>query len=311
MDPTENEAIEPTEVPQDLGTGGEAEAVETPAFEYPDNWTKETRSAVEAMLAHPEGRPWAEQWRNQWKSAEEQQRKLQGDRDRYRAHAENYSKWQQMLSPYEQQYRMHGIPIENGVMQAMEWSKAIQANPQQALSQLAQMYGVDFSKAEETADQPYVDPHVKQLQQQYQRDMGSVQNAIQGVIGYIQQRETQQQIELAEAEIKAFAEQVDETGAPSHPYFTELDQNELIQLVRAGYKLDRAYKIACMENESVARKIEADKAKKAAAVRQTEAQKATGAVKALSPAGKAATTTAKRPRDAGAAIEEALRELTG
>lgn len=305
MDPTENEAIEPTEVTQDLGTGGEAEAVETPAFEYPDNWTKETRSAVEAMLAHPEGRPWAEQWRNQWKSAEEQQRKLQGDRDRYRAHAENYSKWQQMLSPYEQQYRMHGIPIENGVMQAMEWSKAIQANPQQALSQLAQMYGVDFSKAKE--EEPYVDPYVKQIEQQYAQKFRGIEQALQGVIGHFQQQGVQQAV----SHIQAFAEQVDETGAPSHPYFNELDENELIRLVNAGYPLEKAYQIACMADEAVAKKIEADKAKKAAAVRQTEAQKATGAVKALSPAGKAATTTAKRPRDAGAAIEEALRELTG
>lgn len=308
MDPTENsEPIDTAEVTPDLSADAGEAAAESSPFEYPDTWTKETRTAVESMLAHPEGRPWAEQWRNQWKSAEEQQRKLQGDRDRYRAHAENYSKWQQMLSPYEQQYRMHGIPIENGVMQAMEWSKAIQANPQQALQQLAQMYGVDFAKAEESADQPYVDPYVKQFEQRYQRDMGGIQQALQGVMGHFQQ----QTIHQAVSQIQAFADAVDESGAPSHPYFNELDEQELVRLANAGYSLEQAYKIACMANEAVAKKIEADKAKRAAAVRQTDAQKATGAVKALSPAGKAATASAKKPRDAGAAIDEALRELTG
>ena len=307
MDPTETgDAIEPTDVQTDLGAGG-GEAHEAPEFEYPDSWTKETKAAVESMLGHPEGRKWADQYRNQWQSAEEQQRKLQSDRDRYRAHAEQWGKWQQSLAPYEQQFRMYGIPLESGVMQALEWSKAIQSNPKQALQQLAQMYAVDFSKPAEGTDEPYVDPYVKQLEQRYQRDIGGIQQALQGVMGHFQQQTVQQAV----SQIEAFANATDESGAPSHPYFNDLDENELIRLVNAGYPLEKAYQIACMSNEDVAKKIAADKAKKDAAARRSDAEKAAGAAKALSPAGKAATSKPKAPRTAREAIEMAERELSG
>ncbi len=277
--------------------GGE---VESP-FEHHPEWSKDTRAAIDELLKAENGRRYAETFRKQWDSGWNSWRTTQSERDKYRAAAE---RWNGVIQPYEQQYRMSGMDPVNGVQQALAWAQAIQQNPQQTLQQLAQMYGVDFSKAKE--DEPYVDPYVKQIEQQYAQRFGRIEQAINGVLGTF----TQQSQSQALGYIEQFATATDESGNLLHPHFNDIPTDELVKLVNAGYPLDKAYQIACVASDDVRAKIEKAKAEKEAAARRVQAEKATAATAALSPKGKAIGKGATKPMSAMQAIEAAERELS-
>lgn len=293
--------IEPVEAGLEAVQPAEGEVEPTP-FEYPNQWNKDTRAAVEAMLGQPDGRKWADSIRKQWDEHDGRYRTTQAERDRYRSQAD---RWQQAIQPYEQQYRMLGMDPYAGVQQAIAWQAAIHQNPQQTLAQLAQMYGIQLG-GQPAEDEPYVDPYVKKIEQQYAQRFGNIENAIQSVLGQFGHQAQEQAL----GQIHAFATETDEDGTPKHPYFNEIPQDELVRLVNAGYSLDKAYSIACMSNDDVRAKMEQARAVKDAAARRVQAEKAQGALTAKSPAGKAGGTSARAPRTAAEAVDMALRELS-
>ena len=278
------------------------QAVEESPFDFPNAWNKETRASIESLLKAPDGRKYADQFRKQWDEHDKVYRSTQAERDRFRAQSE---RWQQAIQPYEQQYRMMGVDPMNGVQQALAWAQQIQQNPQQTLQQLAQMYGVDFSKAQE--DQPYVDPYVKQIESAMAQRLGKIEQAVNGVFGQFNQQAQERELQ----KIHAFANEQDEQGNLKNAYFNELPIDELVQLVNAGYPLERAYQIACLSNDDIRAKMEQAKAAKDAASRRVRAEKAQGALAAASPAGKAVTGKAKTPKNARDAVEAAFAELQG
>ena len=293
--------IEPVEAGLEAVQPAEGEVEPTP-FEYPNQWNKDTRAAVEAMLGQPDGRKWADSIRKQWDEHDGRYRTTQAERDRYRSQAD---RWQQAIQPYEQQYRMLGMDPYAGVQQAIAWQAAIHQNPQQTLSQLAQMYGIQLG-GQPAEDEPYVDPYVKQMKQEYDQSHQQIKGALSSIQNYFEQQKT----EHAMQQIHAFATETDEDGNPKHAHFSEIPQDELVRLVNAGYSLDKAYSIACMSNDDVRAKIEQARAVKDAAARRVQAEKAQGALTAKSPAGKAGGTSARAPRTAAEAVDMALRELS-
>lgn len=293
--------IEPVEAGLEAVQPAEGEVEPTP-FEYPNQWNKDTRAAVEAMLGQPDGRKWADSIRKQWDEHDGRYRTTQAERDRYRSQAD---RWQQAIQPYEQQYRMLGMDPYAGVQQAIAWQAAIHQNPQQTLAQLAQMYGIQLG-GQPAEDEPYVDPYVKQMKHEYDQKHQRVEGALSSIQNYFEQ----QKIEYAMQQIHAFATATDEDGTPKHPHLGEIPQDELVRLVNAGYSLDKAYSIACMSNDDVRAKMEQARAVKDAAARRVQAEKAQGALTAKSPAGKAGGTSARAPRTAAEAVDMALRELS-
>jgi hypothetical protein len=180
-----------------------------------------------------------------------------------------------VLAPYAEQMKSHGISEAEYVSRLMSYDHALRYNPQAAIQQLAQHYGIDLSNdsGADWSDDP--DPQFQQLQQQLNSQNAEIQHFKQAQLD----REHQQ----ISGQVENFATETDTNGNLKHPHF-EAVRERMGRLVNSGETTDLqvAYDMAVRldddlykqtiqaERKAVAaqeegrRKAAVDKAKKAA-----------------------------------------------
>jgi len=182
-----------------------------------------------------------------------------------------------VLAPYRDQMRAHGISEAEYISRLMTYDNALRQNPQAAIGQLAQHYGINLSNdsGADWVDETPPDPQFQQLQQQLNTTNAELKSLKQGQIN----REHQQLV----GQVEGFATETDSKGNLKHPHF-EAVRERMGRLVNAGETTDlqEAYEKAVRmdddlfkqtlqaERKAVAtqedgrRKAAVDKAKKAA-----------------------------------------------
>lgn len=121
----------------------------------------------------------------------------------------------QELAPYKEAFARNGVTPARVVSQLMSWQRHLDANPEQALEDLARTYGLDLRQvAESRAQQPQEPPHIRELRQQVQQLTGLFNQQTEA-----QKQAQQQQAQQAIlADIQAFANETDASGNPVRPY---------------------------------------------------------------------------------------------
>tara|TARA_R100000687_G_scaffold49550_1_gene39587 strand:- start:215 stop:952 length:738 start_codon:yes stop_codon:yes gene_type:complete len=182
-----------------------------------------------------------------------------------------------VLAPYKEQMRAHGISEAEYISRLMSYDNALRQNPQAAIGQLAQHYGINLSNdsGADWVDETPPDPQFQQLQQQLDTTNAELKSLKQGQIN----REHHQLV----GQVEGFATETDSKGNLKHPHF-EAVRERMGRLVNAGETTDlqEAYEKAVRmddnlfkqtlqaERKAVAtqeegrRKAAVDKAKKAA-----------------------------------------------
>ena len=182
-----------------------------------------------------------------------------------------------VLAPYKEQMRAHGISEAEYISRLMSYDNALRQNPQAAIGQLAQHYGINLSNdsGADWVDETPPDPQFQQLQQQLNTTNAELKSLKQGQIN----REHHQLV----GQVEGFATETDSKGNLKHPHF-EAVRERMGRLVNAGETTDLevAYEKAvrmdddlykksiAAERKAVAtqedsrRKAAVDKAKKAA-----------------------------------------------
>ena len=182
-----------------------------------------------------------------------------------------------VLAPYKEQMRAHGISEAEYISRLMSYDNALRQNPQAAIGQLAQHYGINLSNdsGADWVDETPPDPQFQQLQQQLNTTNAELKSLKQGQIN----REHHQLV----GQVEGFATETDSKGNLKHPHF-EAVRERMGRLVNAGETTDlqEAYEKAVRmddnlfkqtlqaERKAVAtqeegrRKAAVDKAKKAA-----------------------------------------------
>jgi hypothetical protein len=172
----------------------------------------------------------------------------------------------EIVGPLEQQYRMQGMTLSQGIGQMVEAARFVANDPDQAFPWFAQMYkprdpgtavvalakqwGVDLGQV--TAEQPYVDPQLTALLTPLQQQLAEVrqwkeQQAIDA------QRNTHNQIVQ---EIAALEAATDEAGSLKYPHLKTVF-NDIALLVSNGRanNFDDAYSRAVNMNPELSAQV--------------------------------------------------------
>ncbi len=129
------------------------------------------------------------------------------------AHAQRtYADIDEAVAPYRDQFARAGVSHGAVFKQMMSWQQYLDSNPEQALNDLAQSYGLDLRQLAQNVEgqaQP-VPSYVSEMRQQLQQ--------MQGYFGQQQQMQRAWQQQQIEAEVQSFAGERDQSGQPLRPY---------------------------------------------------------------------------------------------
>jgi len=173
-----------------------------------------------------------------------------------------------VLAPYKEQMRAHGISEAEYISRLMSYDNALRQNPQAAIGQLAQHYGINLSNdsGADWVDESPSEPQFQQLQQQLNRQSAELQSFKQGQIN----REQQHLV----GQVEGFATEQDSKGNLKHPHF-EAVRERMGRLVKAEETTDLqvAYEMAVRMDDNLYKKsIEAER--KAVATQEEGRRKA-------------------------------------
>src|SRR5690606_2119413 len=160
-------------------------AVTPPAFELPAYtaaWNADARTALEKLGLSDEHRPLLQHVLTQY----EESNKFLGQRNNELGEIrKRFEPLWEVLAPYEKQYALQGMTLQQGVGQLVQGAEFLRQSPDQAIPWLAQSYrpsdptktllamaqtwGVDLGAA--TQDAPYVDPAYTQMVQPLQQEL--------------------------------------------------------------------------------------------------------------------------------------------
>ena len=182
-----------------------------------------------------------------------------------------------VLAPYQEQMRANGISQAEYVSRLMTYDNALRQNPQAAIGQLAQHYGVNLSNdsGADWVDENPPDPQFQQLRQELNQTNAELRSMKQGQIQQVQNQ--------AVGQVENFATEKDSKGNLKRPHFeavrermgrlvttekiTDL-QNAYDMAVRMDDKLYKqsieAERTSVAKQEDNRRKAAVEKAKKAA-----------------------------------------------
>lgn len=160
---------------------------------------------------------------------------------------------QEIFAPYSREMELAGLNRAQAIRQLVAAHNYLQQDPLNAIAWLAQNYQIDPSQFSElyASSGKQEDPEMARLRQ----ELNELRGNFTGLTA------AQEEARRAEnvARVQAFAEEKDETGKPKHPHFDEV-ANEILLLLKGGEKdLETAYKRACLLNDSVRTKMEAEK----------------------------------------------------
>lgn len=166
---------------------------------------------------------------------------------------EQFNRLNKLFEPIADRLTLSGQTQETYVAALIRADQMLRDNPQQALAQIGQMYGINIPGVQ-AAPQPYVDPNVQRLQQ----TVGQLQQFIQS-----QQTESEQsKMSAATAELEAFR------SDPKHLYFENVRplMATFMKDGRAG-TLEEAYDMAVYADPQIRTLVAAGPAAKAAPAR--------------------------------------------
>ena len=228
-------------------------------------WKQQYRDAFGKYAANPEHRDLLTSWQGQWK---ETQGYITQKEQEYADYRKRFDPLHEVLSPYENHWRMQGMDTVSGVRQLVSYAEALAKDPASMIPQLAQMYGVDLQSL--VAEQPYIDPQVSALQQQVQQ----MQQAEQ----WQRQAAQQQQLARLSDEVRAFETAADEQGNPKAPHFQRVF-NTMVALANGGAakSIQEAYDKAVLLDSELQAEIAEARAKQEATARAAEVNKAQAA----------------------------------
>lgn len=228
-------------------------------------WGKQYKDTFSQLAQTPEQRAHAEAWLNQWK---ESQGYITKKEQEYADYRKRFDPLHEVLSPYENHWRMQGMDTVSGVRQLVSYAEALAKDPASMIPQLAQMYGVDLQSL--VAEQPYIDPQVSALQQQVQQ----MQQAEQ----WQRQAAQQQQLARLSDEVRAFETAADEQGNPKAPHFQRVF-NTMVALANGGAakSIQEAYDKAVLLDSELQAELAEARAKQEATARAAEVNKAQAA----------------------------------
>lgn len=269
------------------------QATQTEAVDVPISWRKEDAEHFKAL-------PPAVQQSIAYKEAKREQ--IWNERN---MEAQNYIKKYQeidnVLAPYEEQWALAGVSSGQVIKQFMAWQNKMDNDPQGAIKQLAQSYGINVQQLAQEA--PPVDPQYQAVVQELNR-----------VKGYLEQQKNnslQQSTSSAHNNIAKFASETDASGKPLRPHFDSLYESgditpiaEMLMAANPGASLDailsEAYDRAMYSNPKVREIVIQDKVREAEAKRITEMKAKAQKAKTLS------STTSGSPGGAVASTGENL-----
>jgi len=71
--------------------------------------------------------------------------------------------YRQVIKPHVERFAAHGLNPQQGIERLLQWEKALSTNPQQAVAQLAQLYGVNLHSLTPDPNDPSAQPGVVQV----------------------------------------------------------------------------------------------------------------------------------------------------
>jgi len=252
------------------GTEGKPEA-EKP-IEAPVSWTSE---AKEGFAKLP---PELQKYVSQRES--EREKLLTQKSTEYSEQQRKNEALEQVLSPRRQALVDAYGSESQGLHQILSTVEFANRDPAGFMKWFAQQNGLATPAAQTEADDTYVDPVTKQIQQEL--------NGIKQKLTQDEQAKISLRQETVRSEITTFKDEKDDSGALKRPHFEEV-RAEMASLMQSGSakNLDDAYDKACWANPGVRKQIleTSEKAK--------EAQRLDAAKQAASKAEKAKGVTVR------------------
>lgn len=280
-------------------TGAEQQAQALAEYEAPVFWDAQTKDAWKALHGYTDGRAHLEALHKQWGKTQAYLTKKEQEASQYQRRLQTeYEPLNQFLSPYVQQWARQGLDPIGGLRAVMSWRDALESDPQGTIVQLAQELGIDLAQA--TAETPWVDPHVQQLQSELQQLKQAEQQR--------QQYQMQSQQQFLMQQVEAFRQATDGNGNPMHPHFEAVFDDMLaIAAARPGITPDKAYATAVALNPE----LSAQAQQQAAAAAEAQARAAANAQKSqvaqtVAKSGVAKAAPARGSATASMSIDDAV-----
>jgi hypothetical protein len=215
-------------------------------------WKDEARKAAEALASNPELEP-------HWKALQAELDPVYsyiGQRDQMlHQYRQRFDPLNDMISPYEQNWRLQGMTVQQGLGQLLAYQDALARDPDSTLPQLAAMFkprdaakviqalsqawGADLGQVAQGA--PYIDPQMQQMVMPLAQKLQQLEHQN----WQREQQNLQQQQQFVLTQVDAFEQAVDEKGNKKHPFFREVFQDmlALAQMGRAR-NVEEAYELA-------------------------------------------------------------------
>lgn len=204
------------------------------------------------------------------------------------------------IAPYRDVFSRQGMDDVGAIRFLVSWKQYLDQNPQQAIMQLAQDYGVTFQQPQAEEQDEYVDPAVHAVRQ----ELGEVRAQLAQRDQMAQQEQTASIVQ----QVQAFQDEKDESGNPKHPHF-ETVKADMAALISAGKAngLDDAYDMAVRLHpdiydkqieQRILEKQKADQEAERQKAEQAKREKAKSAKKAASGVRSGSASVTNKPSEA-------------
>lgn len=220
------------DVPEDIEAADDDEPYEPnePALEAPPKWDKRFKDVFEELGKQPNGREWQEAMLDQYNEGQGYTTQVEQERADFRRGLEENQKyiqgWNEILSPHNDLFVQTGLGPDVFVRQGLGLIQSLKDNPGDTIRRLAQDANVDLNAL--AMDQQFEDPNSKRIRELEARLRRESEAS--------RQRDLQRQAHEAEsrragneAQIEAFATEVDDKGVLTHPHL-ELVQNDMSEM---------------------------------------------------------------------------------
>lgn len=154
----------------------------------------------------------------------------------------------EIFQPYSRDLELQGVDRMQFMQSLLGGHKYLLESPREAMTWLAQQYGVDL--AELTSQPEQTDPKLAGLMSK----ISGLEQQLTGFTSTAKQREQQERV----GQVRAFAEAKGADGKPLRPYWEQL-KGEVLNLVKSGVNdVEKAYNIALRGNEEIFSKHQAE-----------------------------------------------------
>lgn len=270
-EPEATEAEEAPEAPEADNPDEEPEAEELEQIEPHQHWSNEDKEAFKT-LSRPQQDAWVDRERRYSHQYDNTARELNSTK-------QAVGEFHNMISPLVEGWERHGFSPTQGLTRMVALERDLRNDPQAALLRLAKESGVDLEKVH--AEQPYVDPQTRQLQEQLRKETEWRENFERQQEQTVQ-RQQQQVQQQALTQLENFASATDESGNLKYPYVQDKTVMEMMgESIRGGQaqNLPDAYEQAV--NSLRSHPLFQEQAQQLSSDTQAKVKKARGASKVV------------------------------